>query len=226
MLHLFLLKTAPPADYVLYTHEHIDHLDPKTLLGIAQAVPQTYFVVSFPIIERVIALGVASKRVLGVQTLMSFHWGNVKIFPVPALHGLTTPPAHYDFGLVEQDGSYVHRYLGYVIEIAGIRIYHSGDTLIYDGMLEHLRDMHIDIALLPINGRNYFREQRGLVGNMDEYEAADLAAAIGVKMLIPLHYDMFAANRGRPGILEGLYSGNASATKLRCSGTRAAFYLL
>jgi hypothetical protein len=34
---------------------------------------------------------------------------------------------------------------------------------------------------------------------MDEREAADLAAAAGISAVIPTHYDMFAANVGRPG---------------------------
>jgi L-ascorbate metabolism protein UlaG (beta-lactamase superfamily) len=36
---------------------------------------------------------------------------------------------------------------------------------------------------------------------MDEREAADLAADVGVHLLIPIHYDMFEANLGSPGAL-------------------------
>ena len=82
-----------------------------------------------------------------------------------------------------------------------MRIYHAGDTVIYDGLVERLREQEVDVAFLPINGRSYFRGQRDIVGNMDEREAADLAAAAGVKLLVPIHYDMFAANQGRPGVL-------------------------
>ena len=194
--------TAPRADYVFCTHEHLDHFDARTIAVLAQAMPQTRFIVPQPIIEQVTKLNIPSQRVLGALAHTPLALDSIQVFPVPALHGLTSPPAHYNFGFDSQeDSKQVYRYLGYVIEMAGVRIYHAGDTLIYDGMIDLLRDLHIDIALLPINGRSYFREQQGLVGNMDEREAAELAAAIGANVLIPIHYDMFAANRGRPGAL-------------------------
>ncbi len=59
--------------------------------------------------------------------------------------------------------------------------------------------MNVHIALLPTNGRSYFREQQNIVGNMDEREAADLVAGAGVKTIVPIHYDMFSGNLGRPG---------------------------
>lgn len=197
----FSPTSAPTADYVLCTHEHLDHFDAKTIAGIAQTIPQTRFVVPQPMTGQVTALGIAPERIISAQAYTPLPLNAIKVFPVPALHGLNSPPTHYDFGFDEQTGEQRYRYLGYVVEMAGVRIYHAGDTLIYDGMVEHLRSLQIDIALLPINGRSYFREQQGLVGNMDEREAADLAVAIGVKVLIPVHYDMFAANLGRPAVL-------------------------
>lgn len=197
----FAPATAPPADYVLCTHEHIDHFDPQTLAGLAQASPRALFVVPLPIVEQARALGIRPERVLGTQPGEVVHLGAITLFSVPACHGLKAPPATYDFDFVEHEGKNLYRYLGYILEMAGVRIYHAGDTVIYDGLVERLRELEIDIAFLPINGRSYFREQRDIVGNMDEREAADLAAAAGVKLLIPIHYEMFAANQGRPGTL-------------------------
>lgn len=197
----FAPATAPPADYVLCTHEHIDHFDPQTLAGLAQASPRALFVVPLPIVEQARALGIRPERVLGTQPGEVVHLGAITLFSVPACHGLKAPPATYDFDFVEHEGKNLYRYLGYILEMAGVRIYHAGDTVIYDGLVERLRELEIDIAFLPINGRSYFREQRDIVGNMDEREAADLAAAAGVKLLVPIHYEMFAANQGRPGTL-------------------------
>src|SRR6266851_1755442 len=64
---LFAAESGPPADLVLCTHEHWDHLDPQTLSGLAQASPQARFVVPLPIVEQVTALGIAPERVIGVQ---------------------------------------------------------------------------------------------------------------------------------------------------------------
>jgi len=52
------------------------------------------------------------------------------------------------------------------------------------------------VSLLPINGRHAEREARGIVGNLNEREAAWLAAAIGAETLIPMHHDLFARNLG------------------------------
>jgi L-ascorbate metabolism protein UlaG (beta-lactamase superfamily) len=195
----FPAEVGPPADLVLCTHDHLDHLDLPTIQGIGQSSPHARFVVPAPSVEQVIAAGIAPDRIIGVQPDEEWQLDTARVFPLPALHGNTAPPAVYDFGFAESGGKY--RYLGYVIELNGVRVYHAGDTLVYDGMVERLRKLAIDIALLPINGRGYFREQQDLVGNLDEREAADLAAAVGVKLLIPMHYDMFAANLGRPGVL-------------------------
>lgn len=201
---------AAAADYVLCTHEHIDHFDPQTLSGMAQAAPHARFVVPLHLVEQVTALGISAERVLGMQPGEVLHLGAITLQAVPACHGLNAPPAHYGFDFVEREGKNLYRYLGYILEIAGVRIYHAGDTVIYDGLVERLRQQEIDVAFLPINGRSYFREQRDIVGNMDEREAADLAAAAGVKLLVPIHYDMFAANQGRPGALVDYMQANHS----------------
>lgn len=196
---LFAAEAAPPADIVFCTHEHIDHLDTATLRTMAHNSPHTRFVVPAPIVSQLEKLEIAPERISGVQPGQEVDLAGCRCMPVPALHGLSCPPAVYDFGFEISNGLY--RYLGYVIEMRnGVRIYHSGDTLVFDGLAESVRKLHPDVALLPINGRSYFREQRELVGNMDEREAADLAAAVGVDLVIPMHYDMFAANPGRPGV--------------------------
>jgi L-ascorbate metabolism protein UlaG (beta-lactamase superfamily) len=152
-----------------------------------------------PIVDQVLELGVVPERILGVQPGAAIDLGKLRIFPIPAMHGLAFPPFEYNFGQTLSNGLY--RYVGYVIELAGVRIYHAGDSLVYDGLVEKLRELKIDIALLPINGRSYVRERQNLVGNMDDREAADLAAAVGVDLLVPIHYDMFASNLGRPDAL-------------------------
>jgi L-ascorbate 6-phosphate lactonase len=80
-------------------------------------------------------------------------------------------------------------------------VYHAGDTIVYEGMEDWLRRLAPDVALLPINGRDRFREDQNIVGNMDHREAAQLAARVGVGLLIPMHYDMFAGNPGFPAHL-------------------------
>jgi L-ascorbate 6-phosphate lactonase len=124
----------------------------------------------------------------------------VSLHPVPACHGIE-PSDAYTFGLELSGGLY--RYLGYVVDLGGVRVYHAGDTIHYAGIEEAVAALAPDVALLPINGRSVEREALGMVGNLDEEEAVALAAAIGADVLVPIHYDMFAANPGDPGLVVG-----------------------
>jgi L-ascorbate metabolism protein UlaG (beta-lactamase superfamily) len=83
-----------------------------------------------------------------------------------------------------------------------MRVYHAGDCIPYAGQVERLRALRPHLALLPINGRDFFREtERNIVGNMDFREAARLASDVGVELLIPMHWELFPQNRGYPGDL-------------------------
>ena len=55
-----------------------------------------------------------------------------------------------------------------------------------------------DVAILPINGRDAMRERDGLWGNLSADEAAALAAAAGVPAVVPCHFDGVAGNLGDP----------------------------
>jgi L-ascorbate 6-phosphate lactonase len=183
---------------VAITHDHLDHLDVESLPRLAEASPLAVFVVPEPVVGRVTDLGIAAARVVGAQPDRPVELGGVTIHPVPASHG-DEPADAYGFGRERSNGLY--RYLGYVFDLGGVRVYHAGDTIPYDGMERRLRELEIDVALLPINGRDAEREAQGIVGNLDEEEAAALAAAIEADLVVPMHYDMFAANPGSPGRL-------------------------
>jgi L-ascorbate metabolism protein UlaG (beta-lactamase superfamily) len=187
------------ADLVLCTHEHIDHFDRPTLAAAARVRGSRFtLVVPSPNVDDAIALGVPSGRVIGLQPGESIAVDGVEVTAVPARHGLTMRDA-YSFGETA-DG--LVRFLGYVVQVGGVRLYHSGDCIPYAGHAERLRALRPDLALLPINGRDFFREtELDLVGNMEPREAARLAADIGAHTLVPTHWEMFAPNRGFPGDL-------------------------
>jgi L-ascorbate metabolism protein UlaG (beta-lactamase superfamily) len=173
------------------THHHADHCDPYTLIPLLAAAPQARLVTSYTGRDLLAAEGVDPGRITVPPIDMPVDYGD----------GLTItaiPSAHYTF---EPDTGGNPAFLGFIITLNGVTLYHSGDTIIYDGLVERLRRQPLDLACLPINGRDWFREQRGLVGNMDYREAAELAATVGARVLLAGHNDMFAGNRINPAYL-------------------------
>ena len=96
---------------------------------------------------------------------------------------------------IERDAAGRCLFLGYVVQWEKVTVYHSGDTMWYDGIVEALRKFEVDIALLPINGD---RPERRVAGNLDGRQAAQMARAIGARCVIPCHYDMFEFNTASP----------------------------
>ena len=188
---------------VLCTHEHIDHLDLAFLPGFAEVNDQAKIVVPAPVVDVAVDGGVAPDRLIGAVPGEQVKDRDVTVHPLPALHGMDDPgPAVYEF----LDG----RFLGYLIEVGGVRVYHAGDGLIYPELVPALQELAPEVMLLPINGRDYMREQSGLVGNMNEAEAAWLGAQVGPAYIIPMHYEMFAGNRGDVGKFASLVHEHAA----------------
>jgi L-ascorbate metabolism protein UlaG (beta-lactamase superfamily) len=187
-------QTPPPlrpeqithADLVTGSHDHEDHIEPFAIAGIAQASPQCQFVVPSPHGEKVIALGPAPERVHGLRPGESVELSGCRITAVKAKHEF------FD------EGPRGFPYLSFVYEVNGICFYHSGDTLLYEGLLTTLQQWQLDAVFLPINGRDAERYLRGCLGNMTYQEAVDLAGELAPGLAVPAHWDMFANNSEDP----------------------------
>ncbi len=173
------------ADLVFHTHIHIDHLDPETVRGIAKASPKARFVAPLSCHAVLLQCGVTEERIIHPPVDQPFAFGALEFYAIPS--------AHYGFDEVDGNPAFPS-YLGYCLTLNGVKIYHAGDTILYDGLAERLRAFAPDIAFLPINGRDYYREKRNIIGNLTFWEAAQLAVEVGVKTVIPTHWDMFAHN--------------------------------
>lgn len=162
-----------------------DHMDPDTLRPVMEADPKVKIIV--PAAYRVVAaekLGVDPKRLFSLDDGLSVEIGAFQVTAVPAAHGE-----------LEYDAAGHCKYLGFVVRFGRWTLYHSGDTIRYLGMAEGLRPFHIDVALLPIDGRP---PGRGVPGNMNGVEAARLAHDMHAKFAIPCHYDMFLSRSASP----------------------------
>ncbi len=170
---------------VTSSHNHTDHLDAQTLGPLFQANPALQFVL--PEANR----GFAGER-LGRDaiTWIGLDAGRTARVSGFIVHGVAA--AHNE---LETDEIGHHKYLGLLVECGPFTIYHSGDCLMYDGLIEKLSRFKIDLALLPINGN---KPERRVAGNFDACEAAFLAREIGAGLAVPCHYAMFEFNTADP----------------------------
>jgi L-ascorbate metabolism protein UlaG (beta-lactamase superfamily) len=192
---------AEGVDWLLVTHEHLDHLDVNFVPVVLERSPNAKLVLPVPLAPLVRDV-VPHDRLVTVQPGDVLDLGGVEVRVVPAFHGVTTD---HEYG----DGSELGegpRFVGYVLGRER-RVYHAGDTLATDVLRYALEPLQVDVALLPINGRDAEREGRGIVGNMDAAEAVDLALAIGASSLVPYHWDGFAGNTVAPGAVADLAAG-------------------
>jgi L-ascorbate 6-phosphate lactonase len=200
---------------VLCTHEHVDHLDVPFLLEFASVNLQAQLVMPAPVTEIAAGAGLDRGRLIGATPGQVLREAGVTVHPVPALHGIGgDEPVVYEFS---RDGHQV-RFLGFLVEIGGVRCFHPGDCLVYSELPAALSELAPDVLMLPINGRDHMREAGGIVGNMNETEAAWLCGQVDPAYAIPMHYDAIRGNTGDPGRFAALVreSSCTAAVLLPC----------
>lgn len=167
-------------DLILASHKHSDHLDPGTIPDLLRASPGAILVLPAALVDHAREMGLPPERVVGIDAGETSMYGGFRVRAVPSAHeGLDT------------DAAGRHLYLGFVVEAEGLRLYHSGDSLAYEGLSDALGEGPFDVLFLPINGKD---PRRGVAGNMSAGEAVDLASRLRPRFVVPHHYDMFTFN--------------------------------
>ncbi len=167
------------------SHNHTDHLDAKTLGPILERNPSLKLVI--PEANRAF---VADR--LKIDPIMPIGLDDGSTIEISGIRFCGVASAHET---VERDEQGRRKFLGYILQFGEWSLYHSGDTLRYEGMAEKLRSFAVDVALLPINGR---APERRVAGNLSGPEAAQLSHDIGAKLVIPCHFEMFEFNTATP----------------------------
>ena len=174
-------------DVVTSSHNHTDHLDAETLGPLRRVNPNLTLII--PEANRAFVadrLGCDPAWPLGLDDGEAVSAHCFTLTGIPAAHEQ-----------LEQDEEGRHKFLGYLVRFGPWTLYHSGDTMWYDGLVERLRPRHVDVALLPINGS---APERRVAGNLNGVEAATLAHEIGAQMVIPCHYELFEFNTASPDV--------------------------
>jgi L-ascorbate metabolism protein UlaG (beta-lactamase superfamily) len=186
-----VLMTSPPlapedvdhADMVLCTHDHADHIDPEGIPVIARRSPHARFVVPRCALETMLRVGIPRERIHTLGGDDSLSIDDLEVHAVPAMH------ERFD-----QDPENGFPYLSYILSLEGLNLLHAGDTIPYEGQIRRVADHRIDLAFVPINGRDDLRHGLALEGNFTCAEAVEFAVAVRAGLTIPMHYDKFAIN--------------------------------
>ena len=116
-------------DLITSTHNHTDHLDAETLCPLLASNPQTSLVIPKANHDFVSQrLDCHRNWPLGILDGESLQVGDLTVHAVPAAHNE-----------IERDTQGRSKFLGYVLQCGEMTVYHSGDTLHYHGMEDHLR---------------------------------------------------------------------------------------
>ena len=148
------IVAGPKADLILISHEHFDHCSPDDVSKIQG--PGTVIITDKTSAEKL----TGDVRIIAPGEFMSL--GEVKIEAVPSYN------RDKDFHPKQK------AWLGFVVEVDGVRIYHAGDT----DFIPEMKDLKVDIALLPVSGTYV----------MTADQAVEAALAIQPKLAIPMHY--------------------------------------
>ena len=151
----FQVKECEPADIILVTHQHYDHCSPEDVRKVQTA--------STVIITEADSAAKLSGDVRVVQPGDKLTVEGIPIEVVPSYN--TNKSFH-----PKQNG-----WLGFIVTVEGVRIYHAGDT----DLIPEMASFDADIALLPVSGTYV----------MTAEEAVEAAKMIKPKVAIPMHYD-------------------------------------
>lgn len=184
------------ANWVLISHDHIDHCDPHTLPKLATASPQSRFMGPQPVLKQLHDWGILSGRLVLAQE----HWQSI----APDIRLRAVPAAH---PVIQRDDEGQLAAVGYLLDYNGRRLYFAGDTSVQQELIELLLEHGpIHSTVLPVNECNFFKSRRGILGNMSIREAFLFAQELGVQQVIPVHWDMFAQNSVSPDEIRTVYA--------------------
>lgn len=182
-------------DWILITHEHIDHCDPHTLPALSKASPNCRFLGPVPVCKILNGWGIEASRIHPCKEGWVVLRDNIRVCTVPAAHPT-----------IERDHEGNLQAVGYILQFGDYTIYIAGDTGLNEEVLKVLKGFgNINIALLPVNEQNFYRDRQNIIGNMSIRDAFSLAEDIGIETVIPVHWDMFEVNSVTPEEIRAVY---------------------
>ena len=167
----YRVEDGPEADVILVTHGHYDHYSPQDVERLSHA--RTVLVAPAPVAERARGrvVSIAPGEALEDELLRGVH-----VAAIPAYNTSKRDPSGNVFHPREAG------WVGFVLNVRGERLYHSGDT---DVIPEMDTVAGVDVALLPVSGTYV----------MTAGEAAEAARRIQPRVAVPMHWGEHIGSR-------------------------------
>lgn len=172
-------------DAVIATHGHADHLDPWTINSIKPEF--RLYCTGSAYTDNQKLLNLALDRVTFIDSESQYQIGDLELSAVPA--------AHYEL-LDPVTGKPISVSLR--IKVGSKVLFFWGDGVIYAGLVEKLRETPYDLFFAPVNGRDWFREQADIIGNLNLRELVELSRLLKIGTVVPNHFDLFRLNGCNP----------------------------
>jgi L-ascorbate metabolism protein UlaG (beta-lactamase superfamily) len=171
------------ADMVFATHGHPGHLDAASVGTILETCRGAKLALPKSAADSANTAGIPYNRMTTTDSGLRIEYFKDNLYA----RVYAVPSAHPQLDWTATGG---YPYLGYLIRFGRWTIYHAGDCRMYPELAAHLRPFNVNVALLPIGPQNF-----------SVSEAAQLAADIEARWVIPMHYGTFleAARTTEPG---------------------------
>ena len=153
-------KNYNDADIIFITHDHYDHYSEDDIDKIKK--DDTVIVAPEELLTKLLRKGFRQDYIIIVEPNEKYIVESIKFETVPAYN--TNKQFH-----PKENG-----WVGYIIEIKGIRYYIAGDT----DITEENKQVKCDVAFVPVGG----------IYTMDFKEAAYLINEIKPQVAVPIHY--------------------------------------
>lgn len=174
-------------DLILITHEHKDHLCDETIVGLVEANPNVKFICPGNCAKRLDNLGIESNNII-----IAKEHSKIRVKSMPGINIRAISTAH-PIHQLDEAGQEIS--VGYEISFGQTKVLHLGDTYLTDRLVDSIRELGApNVLLAPINGMDDERGARGIIGNMNGYELAELVAKTNPVITIPTHFDMIKGN--------------------------------